>query len=532
MAAVAGYAQTAYDALMFSENNYEGTARSVAMGNAFTALGGDLGAVTINPAGSAVSGYSTFTITPSLTFSTNTAKGVSPYPDGSLPYFQREMKTDMTKFGLPNIGVTYNYETGRKSGLKSISFGFIVNQTNSWNEDVYANGTNSTTSYMGALATEATLNGYSSADLAADDAYDFMPWQMVSAFQSGMISTFGGYDDQYVGASEMIYQNSATGETEIVIGGQLEQTYGRVVSGNKKEYVFNLGGNISDFLYWGMNLGINAISYNYDTYFIEEAVNPQDFEIGLDNGESMNFQRMKYSHTYNADGTGVFGKFGIIVTPGYGLRIGAAIQTPTATTMTETWTEDGETRFSTGSYSSYSPFIEAQYTFRSPMRANFGIAYTLEQIGLISVDYEMVDYSKMRYNTNNSDRSYFEEVNTDIRKRFGTANMLRAGIEVKPIPMLAVRAGYGLQTSAEKMDQDGNRLEKLKTHTASFGLGYSSKGSFFADLAVQTRMIHDEYFMPYADYILDSEGYVAEPAPELLIKHSLWKALLTFGWRF
>ena len=30
-------AQTAYDALRFSENNYEGAARSVAMGNAFTA---------------------------------------------------------------------------------------------------------------------------------------------------------------------------------------------------------------------------------------------------------------------------------------------------------------------------------------------------------------------------------------------------------------------------------------------------------------------------------------------------------------
>ena len=48
------FAQTAYDALMLSENSYEGTARSVAMGNAFTALGGDLGAVTINPAGSAM----------------------------------------------------------------------------------------------------------------------------------------------------------------------------------------------------------------------------------------------------------------------------------------------------------------------------------------------------------------------------------------------------------------------------------------------------------------------------------------------
>jgi hypothetical protein len=71
--AIASHAQTAYDGLLFSENNYEGTARSVAMGNAFTALGGDLGSITINPAGSAVAGYSQFTITPGLTFSASTA---------------------------------------------------------------------------------------------------------------------------------------------------------------------------------------------------------------------------------------------------------------------------------------------------------------------------------------------------------------------------------------------------------------------------------------------------------------------------
>ena len=34
LTAVCGYSQSAYDGLIFSENNYEGTARSVAMGNA------------------------------------------------------------------------------------------------------------------------------------------------------------------------------------------------------------------------------------------------------------------------------------------------------------------------------------------------------------------------------------------------------------------------------------------------------------------------------------------------------------------
>ena len=532
LAAVAGYAQTAYDALMYSENNYEGTARSVAMGNAFTALGGDLGAVTINPAGSAVANYSQLTITPSLTYTANTTKGVPPSADGYLPYFQRELKSRMTSFDLPNIGVTYNWQSSRTSGLKNMTFGFVVNQTNSWNEDIYANGTNSTTSFMGAVAANATANGYLASDLAASDAYEFMPWRPVTAFQSGMISTFGGYDDQYVGASELIFQNSATGDMEITVGGPLEQTYGRRVNGSKYEYAFNIGANISDFVYIGANLGISTLEYNSEEYFMEQAVNQNDFEISMDNGDVMYFNRMKYKYSYNASGAGIYGKFGVIVTPGGGLRIGAAVQTPTVTSITETWAEDGETSFSNQSYSALSPYIEGQYNIKSPLRANFGLAYTFGNSGLISVDYEMCDYSQMRYDTSNEDRSYFEDVNADIRERFGLSHMIRAGLEFKPFSSLALRAGYGLTTSAEKIDVWGTPMPLQMTQSAALGLGFSSKGSFFADAAVQTRFLNDEYIMPYEDYIIDAEGYVVEPVPELVSKRSLWKVLLTIGWRF
>lgn len=530
--AMTGYAQSAYDALMFSENHYEGTARSIAMGNAFTALGGDLGGVTINPAGSAVANYSQITITPGFTYSSSTAQGVSPYTDGSLPYFQKATKSRMTDLNLPNIGVTFNWNTNRKSGLKNLTFGFIANQTNCWNNDTYANGTNSTTSFMGALATNASLNRYLDSDLGAEDAYDFMPWKEVSAFQSGMISTFGGMNDQYVGASEVIYQDSETGDYEICLGGPLNQTYGRRTEGAKYEYILNFGGNISDFLYIGANLGFTSITYAHDEYFMEKAVNPQDFEIALENGQSMYFQQMKYNYSYRADGSGVFGKFGIIVTPGYGLRLGAAIQTPTVTTMNESWTEDGETTFSTQNYGAYSPYGEAQYSFTSPMRTNFGVAYTYGSLGVFSLDYEMADYSQMRYDTNNADRAYFEEVNQDIRQRFGISHMLRAGVEIKPTVGFAIRVGYGLTTSAEIRDSWNNPIEPLKTHTASLGLGYSSKGSFFMDAAIQTRFLNDEYYMPYDDYLFDEDGNIIDYAPEIRSHRSLWKALLTFGWRF
>ena len=532
LTSLAGFAQNANDAYMFSENLYEGTARTMAMGNAFTALGGDLGSLNINPAGSAVAGYSQFTITPSLTFTVNKAQG-APLPNTSSQpgYFQERITSRTSNTGMPNVGFTFNMKTGRESGLKNVTFGLVCNQTNSWNGEVMAKGTNANTSFMGAVANTAFLNGYLGSDLGAEDAYDFMPWREVAAFQSGMISTFGGMDDNFVGASEAVEYDAENDMYNIYLAGPLHQTFNRDVNGYKNDFVLNFGANISDFIYIGANLGFTSILYNENWYLTESAVDQNDFEIALDNGESMYFQNMRYDYGYSADGAGVYGKFGIIVTPGYGLRIGAAVQTPTAFTMDETWTQDGKTEFSTGKYSSYSPLGSAQYSFRSPMRTNFGLAYTYGALGLISVDYEMADYGTMRYDTSNADREYFSEVNKDINNRFGVSHMLRAGLEVKPLPELAIRAGYSLMTSGEIKDAWGDRLEQKRTQTASFGLGYSSKGSFFADAAVQTRFLGNEYFMPYEDYT-DAAGNIIEYAPEIVNHRSFWKVLLTIGWRF
>lgn len=531
LAAAAAYAQTAYDALLFSENNYEGTARTVAMGNAFTALGGDLGSVAINPAGSAVAGYSQISLSPTLTFSASTTKGVSPYSDGTLPYFEKQHRSSITRFSMPNIGATLNFDTHRTSGLKNVTIGFIVNKSAGWDEDVYASGTNSSTSFMGAMAYEATIDGLLGADLGAEDAYDFMPWKPVVGYQSGMISTFGGYDDQYVGASEVIYDDG-----EVAVGGPLMQSYGRTVQGGKSDYLFNIGANISDFVYIGANLGISSIEYGYDEFFKENAVDPSDFEIVMTDGDKFYFKDMNYRYSYSALGTGYYGKFGIIITPGGGLRLGAAIQTPVVNRISEEWQMSGETFYTDSDFNAYaqSPVGSGSYTMVSPFRANFGLAYALGNLGVISADYEMCDYGQMKYKTTNMDRDYFEAVNNEIKERFGLSHIIRAGAEVKPVSGLAIRAGYSAATSAELYDTWGEKLPVSMTQNVSFGLGYSSKKSFFADLAVRKTILADEYFMPYSDYMFDEEGYVLENAyaPEILNHRSLWKVFLTFGWRF
>lgn len=51
---VGSYAQSSNDALLFSSEELSGTARFVGMGGAFGALGGDISALKVNPAGSSV----------------------------------------------------------------------------------------------------------------------------------------------------------------------------------------------------------------------------------------------------------------------------------------------------------------------------------------------------------------------------------------------------------------------------------------------------------------------------------------------
>ncbi len=534
LTALTSYAQTAYDAFLFSKNDYYGTARTVAMGNAFTALGGDLGSLTLNPAGSAVAEYSQVTISPSLNIASTTSQGV-PYPGGGkLSYFQDRNKSSLTNFNLSNAGATLMFDLGRSSGLKHITFGIVANQTGSWGEDVYASGTNNMTSMMGAMAYEASNyygpgKGILSQDLSKStlyDPYNHMPWIYVVAYNSGMISTFGDYDDQYVGTSEVILDNN-----DIVLGGPLNQGYGRSVEGNKYDYLINLGMNISDIVYVGVNLGIVTMDYAYNEYFREIAQDPNDFGIILDNDAAINFSDMTYQYGYVSSGVGYYGKLGVIVTPGFGLRLGAAIQTPTENNIKEEWRYCGETNYTDRAYNARedSGWGFNEYRLISPFRANFGVAWTLGGTALVSADYELCDYGTMKFASAEYYSDDWSDVNRAIRNTYGLAHQFRLGAEVKPLPELAIRAGYGFDTFAERAMKGA-----VSEQNISFGLGYSSRGSFFADLAARTTLIPTEYYMPYIDYIVDEGGSVIDNAysPEIGIDKSLWKVVLTLGWRF
>ena len=528
-------AQTMYDALTFSENTYYGTARSTAMGNAFTALGGDLGGISINPAGSAVANYSQITITPSLNIAVSTAQGTKW--NGEANGFERRMKNSSTRFTLPNIGFTLNYDTHRTSGVTGISVGFMVNGTGYFNDNMIARGTNANTSFMGALA--YNTSGWDVGELTMSDAYNSSnaPWESIAGWEAGLISLYGPSDSEYIGTSENYYIDK---DNNYIIrqAGTLDQNYGRQQSGSKYDFLINLGLNFSDRFYFGVNLGITSLNYAYRDWITEIAQDPSLFQITYlneDNTESVtNFTDMNFSYRYNASGVGVYGKFGFITRPFAGLRIGGAIQTPTSTVIKEFWSYSAASYYTDSQYNASSDSPEGQYRYRviSPFRFNVGLAYTFGNFGLISADYEMCDYSGMRLKeTETNDNSYYDDgVNADIREYMGASHMFRAGLEIKPAAAFAIRAGYTLTTSPERYyENDVRQPVKANRNSFSAGLGFSSSGSFFADLAFRATKYADEYIYPYSDYILGEDYF---PSPEILNRKWMYDVMLTIGFRF
>ena len=553
-AALAG-AQNMYDAIYFSQNNYFGTARSMALGNAVTALGGDLGSVGINPAGSAVAPYGQFVITPGLTIS-SVSSSYSPEGEDA---FGLSNKLTNSRINMPNIGASFNFDTGNRYGLKMVTVAFLSNQTNNYNYSAEGFGRNGTSSKIAEFADAA--RGYFSNELDSYDSYysTDIPWDLLAAYQGGMYGTYDGVDGRFVGVTE------TTAGDYHYLSGDLAQTSYRTKRGSKNDVIMNVGLNFSDQFYFGFNLGLPAARYRYSESFYESAVNPEQFMIPFEDGGTPSFLRGSYNYQYMADIAGVYAKVGFIYRPVKGLRLGASFQTPTAYTISESWRYSAATSFSSPVYddSASSPEGEYSYNLRSPYLASFGAAFTFGKSGFISVDYEVADYSVMRFSNVHERRmreDSFQAQNMTNKYFAGLSHSLRLGFEMRVTPELALRAGYSMTTSPERWwtDNDGytvtaddfsrnyesylGRVKYLmtehyygdKTETFSAGIGYSSPGSFFMDAAVRQTRYPVTSFSPYYDYVAcDNMGNErAIQAPRVESTYDLWNVALTLGWRF
>ena len=505
-------AQGWQDALSYSESDYLGTARSVGMGNAMTAVGGDLGSLTFNPAGSAVAGYSQFTITPGLSISSVFGQGT--YLDGAPFGFEDGVKTRAARVQMPNFGAMMVYNTRNRSGLKRVTFGLVGNMTKDYNNKLRATGTNDQTSLAGSLASQA--DGYSVYTLNGGYYESGIPsWETMVGYKGGLFDPVTGRDGAYVGLTERLLDNG-----DIQLADRIGQYYGLTRRGSKYDLLMNFGLDFNDRFYVGANIGITTLDYRYDEVRSEDALSGGNYPSG--------FESLRIRSAYQDEGSGIYAKIGFIARPFDGLRIGAAIQTPTLFEIRENYGLEARSVTRTDEMHDATPEDVWYYGLKTPFRFNAGLAYTFGKVAMLSADYEMCDYSGMEFRNSYDDyNTDFSGSNRDIKDFAGASHIFRVGGELKPSPEMAIRVGYNYATSPE-IGVEASR------QSVSFGLGYSSAGSFFADFAVRFQYLPDEFITPYYYWGWDAQGsYITDVAtPEICSQSSLCNALVTLGWRF
>ena len=540
LAGVSAFGQGWQDAYLFSQNEYGGTARSAAMGNAVTALGGDPGTIGINPAGSSVSSYSQFMFTSGLSIAKTWSEGTIAEGDVSAVGYGNLVDNTYARFKVPNAGFIINFDTGRRHGLKRTSVGFVMNSTGDYTGRMVATGVNSNNSFGAFLASYA--DGFAT-NVMANEAWDYVgdltrmpPWIAMTAYRSGMISGVTGADGAYIALTEVLDDDG-----NFRMAAPVFQKYGRKTSGFKNDWVMNFSANWDDKFFLGANLGITALRYNMLEFWEEAPEVKDEFPvINYSDGTSTRFESMLMKRNFVLDGSGIYAKVGFIWVPIHGVRLGGAVQTPTIMDITERYGYSGETNLegkNRGTVNSAEDYWGYDMVF--PFRYNFGAAFTIGNYAIVSADYEGVKYSQSRFRVSSDDEfggyddSTFDYQNQDIRDFLGASHSLRLGVELKPVPGIAIRTGYNYITSGIKDGSEGAK------QIVSFGLGYSSSGSFYADCALRFRFLPDEYIIPYYYY------YAPDPAqyynkvvdesvltPEIRLQSTVAEALVTVGWRF
>lgn len=484
-----------YDALLFSKEVYQGSARSIAMGNAFTSLGGDLGAIGINPASSALYSFKEIVFSPSISIMSN-----------NVNYLGATRKETPTYLNISNFGSIATSEKG--SSKSRVNFAVAINRVGDYNQKYSASGKTAQSSWLASLA--VSTGGIDARNMDINNQnnpyYDYpnIPWKSILAWNSNLLDTLPDSGLDYIGATENIIGN------QIVIGGELQQRFWRETSGGNDEIVLNVGGTLSSDFYYGINLGIKTLVYSDYQIYSETATNPSQFQ-------SL-FSSFQHIYSQKTEGVGFNVKAGFIWKPTDGIRVGASFASPTWYSMSDEWYENIQANYSDGyNRNLTSPLGYYEYRLTTPMKVNAGISFFAGKNGLISFDYELVDYTTAKFSTKQGDYSY-SDVNDDIKTELNAVNNFRAGLEYKIDSGLALRAGYSFYQNPEV--NFGNNL-----NIVSVGAGIRKKSGIFMDLALQKKLSSKEQFSLYSD----TED---TPAPIGEIDNSGVRAVVTFGLRF
>lgn len=454
------HAQGVDDAINFSQIRYEGTARSMAMGGAVGAMGGDLTAVCINPAALGLYRGSEFTFTTGVQRTTTLSS-----------YYGTQDSEHRMRLSIPNIGFVMGGEVSNYKPLRYFFFSFGLTRTNDFSYYSTARGLNPSSSMVDAFLQTANgiddvLNPHNNPGNYFADNY---PFTLNPAWETYLI-------DRYLDSAGQYYFDSP------VPPGNINQQDVVSCRGRSGEWTIAMAGNFYDKLFVGSSLGVTHIKRISKRTYTE-------------NGS---FGNWAYQEDLADTAWGVNFKLGMVYYPTSWLRVGASWHSRSLSSIGEVWSTDmASTLNGLGYHKYYSPNLYQTYEFRSPHSFTGSLAFIFANRGMLTADVDYLDYGTSKLK---SDEFSFADANQDIRSLLKPSLNIRIGTEWR-FRQYFVRGGMAYYGSPYGFGEMYGSTKKL-----ALGIGYATEEEILWDFAYELSR-NVKGYTPYQCYI-DGENIV------------------------
>jgi len=451
------YSQTIDDIIRVSSYYNDGTARFNAMGGAFSSLGGDLSAISINPASSSIFTYNEFGITIGLDDNT-----IENNLNGYLS------KTKSSAETLNQLGAVWVFTNGKAK----FSFAYNLQNVYSYSDDFSFSGNNSNSIDRYFLY---YADGVPSDDLLIypDETTQSVYQYLGENYGFGDQQAFLGYQGYVINSSD----NSNNTYKTNAIYNQVFQDIAIERIGNHYKHSLNIGGSYNNHVFLGANLNFHGIEFQERKIFNES---------GYSNNSEL--RNVNFNEYYNSNGFGFSVQLGTIIKV-RNFRIGLSYQSPTWIDFEEENEQILETKVSsdnqikTYSIDPRTVNIYDKYQLRLPSKSTIGFSQIFGQKGLISLDYEITKYNNAMFPDN--DDNYLNELNYIIDDElYGTAQSIRLGGEYR-IKNNSLRAGVFHYKGPENLNE--NKINGFSVGyginfgASKFDISYVSQSSYFTN---------------------------------------------------
>lgn len=374
-------AQDITDALRYSQDEIQGSARFRALSGAFGALGGDMSAVNINPAGSAVFSQS------HASFSLSNV-GI----ENDTRYFNGSTTNKDSSFDLNQGGAAFVFENRSNSPWRKFTLGIAYDRTNNYDNTWNAVGTNTNNNSIDRYFLNYA-DGKRLGDIKA------MPNEPFADAYSDIGNVFGfGHQQAFLGYESFIIQPDDINDDDNttyfsnLVDGDFQHDYLYTSTGYNGKIAFNFATQYQDNLYLGINLNSHFIDYRKSTSLIE------------DTSAGSTINRIDFDNSLSTTGSGFSFQLGGIVKISPEFRVGLTFDSPTWYTIEEETTQSIATFTSTDTPIRINPGIVniyPQYKLQTPSKLTGSLAYIFGKQGLISFDYSRKDYGNTKFKPTN-----------------------------------------------------------------------------------------------------------------------------------